>query len=99
MPSRTVAAITQRYSTHSVRTTPSSSSGPGSASPRHNTASATNAVTIALAQFAVTMIRLRSKRSVITPAGSVKSSHGSRWATATSAMRIGFRVTADASHG
>ena len=41
----------------------------------------------------------RSTRSVITPAGRVKISQGSRWATATSAIRIGLRVIAEASQG
>lgn len=35
----------------------------------------------------------------MTPAGNVKTNHGSREATATSAMRNGDRVTAEASHG
>jgi hypothetical protein len=36
---------------------------------------------------------------VITPAGSEKSSHGNLEATAISAISIGDRVTAEASHG
>ena len=46
-----------------------------------------------------TMIRLRLKRSVITPACKVKTSHGKRDTTADSAIRRGDRVTADANHG
>ena len=41
----------------------------------------------------------RSLRSVMTPAGSVNTNHGSRWATTTRAMSTGLRVIADASHG
>ena len=41
----------------------------------------------------------RSTRSVITPAGRLKISHGMRWTTATSAIRRGLRVIADANHG
>jgi hypothetical protein len=44
------------------------------------------------------MILRRSTRSVITPAGSLNTSHGSRCATAISAMSSGSRVTAEASH-
>ena len=58
---------------------------PASAPPR-----STSIATIALR---------RSTRSVITPAGSVKTSHGRRWATSTSATSSGLRVTAEASHG
>ena len=41
----------------------------------------------------------RSTRSVITPAGKVKTSHGSRCATAMRLMSRALRVTAEASHG
>ena len=46
-----------------------------------------------------TMIRLRLKRSVMTPACKVKISQGRRETTAESAIRSGDLVTADASHG
>ena len=46
-----------------------------------------------------TMIRLRLKRSVITPACKVKISHGKRETTADSAINKGDLVTAEASHG
>jgi hypothetical protein len=42
---------------------------------------------------------LRSTRSVITPAGSVNTSHGILEATATIAISRAFRVTAEASYG
>ena len=45
------------------------------------------------------MIRLRLKRSVITPAYKVKINHGNRETTAESAIRRGDLVTAEASHG
>lgn len=45
------------------------------------------------------MMRLRSKRSVSTPAKRVKTSHGSRETTTDKAISIGDRVTAEASHG
>jgi hypothetical protein len=45
------------------------------------------------------MIFFRSKRSVMTPAGRVKTSHGKRDTTATVAINKGERVTAEANHG
>ena len=51
------------------------------------------------ARPSATMARLRSTRSVITPAGSVNTSHGRRCAAATSATSSGLRVIAVASHG
>ena len=49
--------------------------------------------------LAPTIRRRRSWRSVMTPAGSVNSSHGRRWTTATRAISSGLRVIAVASHG
>jgi hypothetical protein len=46
-----------------------------------------------------TMILLRLKRSVITPACKVKMSHGKRETTAARAIRKGDLVTAEANHG
>jgi hypothetical protein len=46
-----------------------------------------------------TMIRLRLKRSVITPACNVKISHGRRETTADNAISKGDLVTAEANHG
>lgn len=45
------------------------------------------------------IIFLRSKRSVITPAGRVKTNQGSRLATATEAIKSGDLVTAEANQG
>jgi len=45
------------------------------------------------------MILRRSIRSVITPAGSVNTSHGIFCAIAITAIRAALRVTADASYG
>ena len=45
------------------------------------------------------MMRFRLKRSVSTPAKSVKTSHGRRETTTDNAISSGERVTADASHG
>jgi hypothetical protein len=45
------------------------------------------------------MIRLRLKRSVITPACKVKINHGKRETTTESAIRSGDLVTAEANHG
>ncbi len=41
----------------------------------------------------------RSTRSVMTPAGNVNTSQGSRWATAMRAISSGLRVMALASQG
>ena len=60
---------------------------------------ATTVVTTARTTSIATIALRRSTRSVITPAGRVNSIHGSRWATATSAISSGLRVTAEASHG
>jgi hypothetical protein len=46
-----------------------------------------------------TIIFLRSNRSVITPAGKVKTNHGNLLAIAIDAIKSGDRVTADASQG
>lgn len=59
------------------------------------TAKAKNPRAISIA----TMIFRRSNRSVITPAGNVKTNQGKRDATMTSAIKSGDRVTADANHG
>ena len=64
-----------------------------------STATATSAVSTKRTVLAPTISRRRSLRSVITPAGSVNSSHGRRWTTATRAISSGLRVTAVANHG
>ena len=46
-----------------------------------------------------TIVTRRSTRSVMTPAGRLKISHGSRLATLTRPIRNGLRVTAEANHG
>jgi hypothetical protein len=99
VPSSNVAMSSTRYRNHSVPTTESTSSGAGSAPPRTSTASATSAVITKRIALAPTISRRRSWRSVITPAGSVNSSHGRRWTTATRAISSGLRVTAVANHG
>ena len=57
------------------------------------------AVSTARIALAPTISRRRSLRSVMTPAGSVNSSHGRRWTTPTRAISSGLRVIAEASHG
>ncbi len=64
-----------------------------------STTTATPRVTVPRARSIHPTRRRRSTRSVITPAGRVKSSQGRRVATATRAMCTGLRVTAEASHG
>jgi hypothetical protein len=98
-PSSSVASSSTTYSGASVPTTWSTASGVGSTSWRAKTASATTVVSTKRSPLAPTIRRRRSWRSVITPAGSVNKSHGSRWATATRAMSSGLRVIADASQG
>ena len=93
-------ATTRRYRPVRVPVTESTSSGPGSESCWPSTAKRdAQREQRRAARPSRTIARRRSTRSVITPAGSVKTSHGRRWATITSAIRIGLRVTADASHG
>ncbi len=87
------------YSPVRVPTTSSMCAASGRSWPMPSTTMATNAVSTARRQSIATIALRRSTRSVITPAGSVNTSHGSRWATATTATRIGLRVTAEASHG
>ncbi len=104
MPRSTVAAITIRYSPMSVPVPlpsprPSNSSGPGRPPCRPNTTKATTRVTPARARFDMTISFARSTRSVMTPAGRLNSSQGSRWATTTREISSGFLVTAEANHG
>jgi hypothetical protein len=99
MPSSSVATSTRAYSIGCVPVTDPRSPGSGSASCCINTPSATTVVNTPRARSMDTIARRRSTRSVITPAGNVKTSHGRRWAANTRATRMGFRVTADASHG
>ena len=87
------------YRNHSVPTTCSMSSGAAMTSWRTSTATASTAVRTARTALAPTIKRRRSLRSVMTPAGSVNSSHGSRWTTPTRAISSGLRVIADANHG
>ncbi len=87
------------YSPVSVPRTPANSLGPGSPDCLLSTARATTRVRPKRAKSAVTIARLRSTRSVITPAGKVNTSHGRRCTSTTSEIRIGLRVIADASQG
>ena len=64
----------------------------------YTTAATTRVRTVRNTEVDVMILR-RSTLSVITPAGSVKRSHGRRCAIAMSAMRRAFRVTAEANHG
>ena len=80
-------------------TTCSTASGAGSSSRRTNTATATTAVSTKRAALAPVIRVRRSLRSVITPAGRVKTSQGNRWTAAIRAMSSGLRVIADASQG
>ena len=80
-------------------TTSVSASGAGSESCSSSTATAMSKVKTNRSESIATIARLRSTRSVITPAGRVNTSHGKRCATATSAISNGLRVIAVASHG
>jgi hypothetical protein len=75
------------------------SSAPGSRDCRPSTAIATTSVNPKRVKSAKTIAFLRSTRSVITPAGSVKIIHGRRCTSATPAISSGLRVSAEASHG
>ena len=98
-PSSTVATSSNRYSPVRVPTTLPTSSGDGNDCCCDSTAIAMNSVNRKRSESIATIALRRSTRSVITPAGSVNTSHGRRWAAATSAMSNGLRVMAVASHG
>ena len=79
--------------------TESRSSTPGRLPCAASTTTATTRVSAARSTSQTTIVTRRSTRSVMTPAGRLKTSHGSRLATLTRPMRSGLRVTADASQG
>ncbi len=79
--------------------TESSWSTPGRLPRAARTTSATTTVRPARNVSQTTMVTRRSTRSVMTPAGRLKISHGRRLATLTRPIRSGLRVTAEASHG
>ena len=99
MPSSSVAITTTVKSSHSVPTTADDVVRAGQRALPASTASATTAASAKRQTSMLTINRRRSTRSVMTPAGSENTSHGSRPATGTSEIRSGLRVTADASHG
>ena len=82
-----------------VPVTPSSSSGAGSVPCSESTAKATTTVNVPRMMSIHTIALRRSTRSVITPAGKVKTNHGNRCAAATIAISSGLRVIAVASQG
>ena len=75
------------------------SSSAGNESLLKKTTSPTKTVNKPRMKSIATMSFLRSKRSVRTPACNVKINHGKRDAKPAAAIKIGERVTADASHG
>ena len=74
-------------------------SSAGRLSTSNVTATATSRARAALVISMAMIIFLRSNRSVITPAGRVKTNQGSRLATATEAIKSGDLVTAEANQG